>query len=94
MAREEDGGGMPSREELERASSASPAMRRLTELCYDLLKIQIPFFSKKMKENTANMRMIIDIYCKYPRKAPPRELTTLDKLLLKSKCTLHPTQPA
>lgn len=61
-------------------------LRTLTELCYDLLKIQIPFFSKKMKENSANMRMIIDIYCKYPRTRPPQVLSPLDKLLLKAKC--------
>lgn len=92
LAREEEGGqGMPSREELDRLESdSSGAMRKLTELCYDLLKIQIPFFSKKMKENTANMRMIIDIYCKYPRSTTPRQLSNLDKLLLKSKCTSFP----
>lgn len=68
-------------------------MRRLTELCYDLLKIQIPFFSKKNKESMANMRMIIDIYCKFPKIAPPRRLSALDKLLLKTKCKPCLTQP-
>lgn len=80
---------MPSREELDRLPaglSSTVTMRRLTELCYDLLKIQIPLFSKKIKENSANMRVIIDIYCKYPQKREPRTLTKLDKLLLKSKC--------
>jgi hypothetical protein len=86
---------MPSREELDRLGASScSTMRKLTELCYDLLKIQIPFFSKKMKENTANMRMIIDIYCKYPRATTPKQLTNLEKLLLKSKCKKLITQLA
>ena len=42
-------------------------VKELTELCYDLLKIQIPFFSKKMKESANNMRMIVDIYCQMPK---------------------------
>jgi hypothetical protein len=63
-------------------------LRKLTELCFDLLKIQIPFFSKKMKENAANMRLIIDIYCKFPKETQPIQLSRLDKLFLKSKCTI------
>ena len=46
-------------------------VKELTELCYDLLKIQIPFFSKKIKENASNMRMLVDIYCQLPRKVAP-----------------------
>lgn len=71
LAREDEGAGMPSREELDRlpsSLSSRTTIRRLTELCYDLLKIQIPLFSKKIKENSANMRVIIDIYCKYPQR--------------------------
>lgn len=52
-----------------------------------MLKIQIPFFSKKMKENAANMRLIIDLYCKFPKEVPPVVLSPLEKLALKSKCT-------
>ncbi len=82
---------MPSKEELEQfdKKGGSGTLKKLTELCYDLLKIQIPFFSKKMKENTTNMKMIIDIYCKYPRCNPPKKMSNLQKLLLKTKCKLN-----
>ena len=48
------GNSLPSRLELEelekeRGGSGVAALKKLTELCIDLLKIQIPFFSKKMK---------------------------------------------
>jgi len=33
------------------------------------------------------MRLIIDIYCKFPKDPKPIVLTPLDKLFLKNKCT-------
>lgn len=88
LPRSEDN-ALPSREEIDSLEEGrSGILRKLTELCYDLLKIQIPFFSKKMKENTANMRMIIDIYCRYPPQPPPQVYSPLQKLLLKSKSPL------
>lgn len=74
------GNSLPSRaelEELEREKGGSGALKKLTELCIDLLKIQIPFFSKKMKENSTNMRLIIDLYCKYPREVAPLTMSPL-----------------
>ena len=86
LGKEEDGdqgnGGnsLPSRaelEELEKERGGNGALKKLTELCSDLLKIQIPFFSKKMKENSTNMRLIIDLYCKYPKQVTPLTLSPL-----------------
>ena len=34
------------------------------------------------------MKLIIDIYCKFPKKSPPISLTSLEKLMLKAKGTL------
>lgn len=80
---------MPSKEEINNLSQEPEYVifNKLTELCYDLLKIQIPFFSKKKKEDSSNMKMIIDIYCKYPKVNQPQELSSFQKLLLKTKCT-------
>lgn len=82
---------LPSRKQLEdlereRGGAAITVLKKLTELCFDLLKIQVPFFSKKMKENSANMRLIIDLYCKFPKDPKPIILNHLDKLFLKNKC--------
>jgi hypothetical protein len=57
-------------------------MRRLTETCYDLLKVQIPYFSKKMKDSN-NMKMLIDIYCRFPKEVQPIRRTALQKIQLK-----------
>lgn len=66
-------------------TSFSCVLRKLTELCYDLLKIQIPFFSKKMKDSNNNMKMIIDIYCRYPKISQPIERSNLEKIILKNR---------
>jgi hypothetical protein len=34
------------------------------------------------------MRLIIDLYCKFPKDPKPIELNHLDKLFLKNKCGL------
>lgn len=58
----------------------------ITELSCSLLKLQIPFFTKKMKESSNNMKMITEIYCKCPRVPdPPKAITPYQRLLLKNK---------
>lgn len=58
----------------------------ITELSCALLKLQIPFFTKKMKESSNNMKMIAEIYCKCPKQPEgPLTISPYQRLLLKNK---------
>ena len=68
----------------------------INTLVYSLLKIQLPYLSKKTKESSNNTKMVTDIYCKYPSKPqPPRVLTNYDRLRLKNKgkVSVYPVKP-